>query len=254
MSTPSARAGDAIRAHHRRLLEALERHLAALSARAAAGDGVAEAQALARFLAEALRPHARGEERALYPAVDPLVSRYARPTATMSIDHEHIDGYVAEIEAAARTVAGAAPEQRAVALEALLRRTLQLAAIFRLHLEKEDRVYLPLFEAHLSPEEQRRVLQAMHDEPASAPADGSPVVDVREPVVDVRELPPPRRHPVIFNAFGRLAPGQAFVLVNDHDPRPLYYQFAAELPGRFTWEYLEAGPEVWRVRIGKPAA
>ncbi|GGV00404.1 hypothetical protein GCM10010182_17060 [Actinomadura cremea] len=28
-------------------------------------------------------------------------------------------------------------------------------------------------------------------------------------------------------------------------------QFAAEHSGRFTWDYLESGPEVWRVRIGR---
>ena len=39
--------------------------------------------------------------------------------------------------------------------------------------------------------------------------------------------------------------------MNDHDPKPLRYQFEAELPGTFTWEYLEEGPEAWRVRIGK---
>ena len=43
-----------------------------------------------------------------------------------------------------------------------------------------------------------------------------------------------------------------WLATNDHDPRPLYYHFNAELPGRFEWEYLETGPEVWRVRIGKP--
>jgi hypothetical protein len=32
-----------------------------------------------------------------------------------------------------------------------------------------------------------------------------------------------------------------------------YSQFAAERTGAFTWEYLEQGPEVWRVEIGKPA-
>lgn len=41
--------------------------------------------------------------------------------------------------------------------------------------------------------------------------------------------------------------------LNDHDPKPLYYQFEAEHAGQFTWEYLEQGPEVWRVRIGRPA-
>ena len=38
---------------------------------------------------------------------------------------------------------------------------------------------------------------------------------------------------------------------NDHDPRPLHYEIQAERPGRFDWEYLERGPEVWRVRIGR---
>jgi uncharacterized protein (DUF2249 family) len=41
------------------------------------------------------------------------------------------------------------------------------------------------------------------------------------------------------------------LLINDHEPRPLYYQFLIELPEKFDWEYLQAGPEVWQVRIGK---
>jgi uncharacterized protein (DUF2249 family) len=40
-------------------------------------------------------------------------------------------------------------------------------------------------------------------------------------------------------------------LINDHDPKPLYYQFQAEMPERFTWTYLEQGPATWRVEIGK---
>ena len=72
-----------------------------------------------------------------------------------------------------------------------------------------------------------------------------------DPVVDVRTEIARVRHELIFNTFGTLAPGTAFVLVNDHDPKPLYYQLAAENTGEFTWEYLEEGPEVWRVRIGK---
>jgi len=43
------------------------------------------------------------------------------------------------------------------------------------------------------------------------------------------------------------------VLVNDHDPKPLYYQLSAENPGEFSWVYLEQGPDVWRVRIGRIA-
>jgi uncharacterized protein (DUF2249 family) len=72
-------------------------------------------------------------------------------------------------------------------------------------------------------------------------------------VIDVRRVAPAQRHPLIFDTFAGLAPGASFVLVNDHDPKPLYYQFAAEHTGEFTWEYLDKGPIDWRVRIGKTA-
>jgi len=71
--------------------------------------------------------------------------------------------------------------------------------------------------------------------------------------IDVRTIPPRERHPAIFRRFDALGPGQAFELVNDHDPRPLLYTFQAERTGRFTWDYLESGPDVWRVRIGAKA-
>ncbi len=70
--------------------------------------------------------------------------------------------------------------------------------------------------------------------------------------LDVRVIPPAFKHSTIFKTFDALKGGEHFVLVNDHDPKPLYYQFNAEMPGRFEWEYVESGPEVWRVRIGKP--
>ena len=72
-------------------------------------------------------------------------------------------------------------------------------------------------------------------------------------VIDVRTLVPMQRHKKIFELVDALAPGKGFVLVNDHDPKPLYYQFSAERQGQFSWEYLEQGPETWRVRVGKSA-
>lgn len=71
--------------------------------------------------------------------------------------------------------------------------------------------------------------------------------------LDVRQEIPARRHDLIFSTYGDLAAGAHFVLVNDHDPKPLYYQLAAEHTDQFTWEYLEQGPEVWKVRIGRVA-
>ncbi|HZW29980.1 MAG TPA: DUF2249 domain-containing protein [Isosphaeraceae bacterium] len=75
--------------------------------------------------------------------------------------------------------------------------------------------------------------------------------DPGDPELDVREIPPPQRHGLIFSTFAAMRPGQAFILVNDHDPKPLYYQFRFEREGQFSWEYQEQGPTTWRVRIGK---
>ncbi|MBZ0283221.1 MAG: DUF2249 domain-containing protein [Anaerolineae bacterium] len=69
--------------------------------------------------------------------------------------------------------------------------------------------------------------------------------------IDVRTIPPRERHPLIFQTFDDLQSGEAFELVNDHEPKPLYYQFLHERPDQFNWTYLEEGPETWRVRIGK---
>lgn len=72
--------------------------------------------------------------------------------------------------------------------------------------------------------------------------------------VDVRTIEPRDRHPLIFGTFSKLLPGEALLLVNDHDPKPLYYQFQAEYGGEFKWAYLESGPDVWRVRIDRIAS
>jgi uncharacterized protein (DUF2249 family) len=89
---------------------------------------------------------------------------------------------------------------------------------------------------------------------AAAPPDGRSPSMAIDRTLDVRSEPPVRRHTMIFDAFDRLAVGEAFVLVNDHDPKPLYYQLAAEQGGTFSWDYLEQGPTDWRVRIGRTAA
>ena len=73
----------------------------------------------------------------------------------------------------------------------------------------------------------------------------------KENILDVREMAPPERHPKIFGTFEALGPGESFILVNDHDPKPLLYQFQIEHDGEFEWWPLEQGPEAWRIRIVK---
>ncbi|MCL6453979.1 MAG: DUF2249 domain-containing protein [Alicyclobacillus sp.] len=69
--------------------------------------------------------------------------------------------------------------------------------------------------------------------------------------VNATEYPPHLKHKVIFETFDGLQPGQAMLLVNDHDPQPLRYQFELERPGAFSWEYIERGPAVFQIRIGR---
>jgi len=65
------------------------------------------------------------------------------------------------------------------------------------------------------------------------------------------DIEPRIRHPRIFEVFDDLKAGEFMELTNDHDPKPLQYQFMMERAGEFVWEYLEDGPDQWRVAIGK---
>lgn len=75
-----------------------------------------------------------------------------------------------------------------------------------------------------------------------------------EKVLDVRPIPPRQKHSTIFETFDALEVGDHFVLVNDHDPVPLKHQFTFERSGQMEWEYLEEGPEVWKVKLTRIAS
>lgn len=68
--------------------------------------------------------------------------------------------------------------------------------------------------------------------------------------MDVRPIPCSVKHGMIIQKWLDLAVGDYFVLLNDHDPVPLYYQFSAQWPETFSWEHLMRGPE-FRVKITK---
>ncbi|MDT5349477.1 MAG: hypothetical protein QOH91_2764 [Mycobacterium sp.] len=74
------------------------------------------------------------------------------------------------------------------------------------------------------------------------------------PELDVRQLRKLDKHPTIFATYSALAVGESFVLVNKHDPKHLRAEFDADHPGSYDWEYLDQGPEVWRIRITKLAS
>jgi uncharacterized protein (DUF2249 family) len=89
-------------------------------------------------------------------------------------------------------------------------------------------------------------------EPA-APADGHACAcnehDVEVPELDARLIPHAIRHATIFGARGSLHTGGALDLVAPHDPLPLLAQVEQAAPGGFAVDYLERGPEAWRLRF-----
>ena len=71
--------------------------------------------------------------------------------------------------------------------------------------------------------------------------------------LDIRTVPPPQRHPKIFGTFDALAADEAFVLINDHEPKPLLYHLQVERAGQFDWSVLESGPTRYRIEIRRRA-
>lgn len=71
--------------------------------------------------------------------------------------------------------------------------------------------------------------------------------------IDIRDTTPLRRQQLMLNRFEILQQGQSFQLLTDLDPTDLHEQLQICSGDGFTWDYLEAGPAVWRVQIGKSA-
>jgi uncharacterized protein (DUF2249 family) len=111
-------------------------------------------------------------------------------------------------------------------------------ALFTVHLAKEDDLLLPALDA--AAVDLGAALTGMREILGEKPVPAE---------LDVRSLPHNGRHEIIFARLDQLVPGDTFVILNDHDPKPLRYQTEALWPGRFAWNCLEAGPLQWRVEI-----
>jgi len=66
-----------------------------------------------------------------------------------------------------------------------------------------------------------------------------------ETIIDVREIPRPQRHPLIFAELEKVPVGDSVIVKNDHDPVPLRGQVEQFFTGQFEWKYLEEGPEIF---------
>lgn len=137
---------------HGRLFPLLE-HLGSLAAQSAALDEAELRTRLGKvleFLRDGLLPHAREEERSVYPAAEKVIRAIGGATRTMSIDHRFIGEMVEELDNLSAGPFTEPDRERA-------RRLLYgLQALLRVHFTKENEVYVPLLN-RLSPAERRQL-------------------------------------------------------------------------------------------------
>jgi uncharacterized protein (DUF2249 family) len=261
----------AIRGHHEAMAAELAELTAGVLAAARTGDCTQAQRRLHDWYRTELLPHAVAEERALY-------SEGAEIDATrllicaMLAEHRQLVSLIAELALAHE------PLQVATAAAAT-------QAVFTVHLSKENDLLLPALDqagidlaaslagmhevlgggSSAAQDDHGCGCGCSHDAPEQGEggrSSGVPVQLLREPPapqppapaaqpgeLDVRTLPHGQRHEIIFARLDALAPGEALVIVNDHDPKPLRYQTSALWPDTFEWTYREAGPQVWRVAI-----
>jgi uncharacterized protein (DUF2249 family) len=246
---------DAILGHHAQLSEAVAvRSAAVVDAAERLADATPHRDAFVELLREEVLPHAVAEEQTLYDVGAKLATSRLL-VASMVAEHRRLQALIDQL-AAARTPVGMAAMSLAVRV------------LFDAHLAKENDQLLPALV--LERVDLAGLLDGMHQilgEGAGEPSDGGcgcggcgcgggeQQTGWAQPGdLDVRALPHAARHERIFGMVAELAPGETFVLANDHDPKPLRYQLEAQNPGEISWEYLEQGPALWRVQIGRVSA
>ncbi|MEP7368675.1 MAG: DUF2249 domain-containing protein [Dermatophilaceae bacterium] len=229
MATPQSSAKNAdvlvaITGHHTTLVNDMRQLTAAVVNGARSGEHDQALSRLMTWFAREFLPHAHAEEAALYRAGSRLESTRLLVDA-MIAEHRAIESLVADLTYADDPFAIAAAAGAA-------------QAIFTVHLTKENDLLLPALDAAAIDLEQALAGKLEIVAKPSVPEE-----------LDVRSLPHSGRHEIIFAKLDQLRPGGTFVILNDHDPKPLRYQTEALWPGQFSWSYLEAGPLQWRVEI-----
>lgn len=265
-----AAAVEAVKSHHAEMAGTLQALARRVASAADAETALAARDDLVRWAERDLVPHALAEEKAMYPPAH----RDGRARLL-------IDAMLAEHQLILSLVEGlrTAPSQVEAAAEARA-----LAVTFESHLAKENEQVLPLLAG--SPEVSvAGALAGMHEllgghddhsghahgpdhghghghghEEAAADAatgtggcggacscgetDGAEL-----PELDARTVPHAIRHATIFGALDAVRTGSGMVLVAPHDPLPLLKQLEGRAPGAFAVDYLERGPEAWRLRF-----
>ena len=248
-------AAEAIERHHAELSAALVTRVEALVNAASHQDSAAATTARAELVAWAERellPHAAAEEESLYrPAQEMSEARLL--VSGMLDEHRTLAGLLAEVASTSDAVR-AATAARA------------LQVLFQTHLTKENELVLPLL-ASDSQVSLAGLLEGMHGAlvghgavPRGPKAEGrhscgcGDADDAGFPELDARIVPHAIRHATVFGALDAVAPHSGMILIAPHDPLPLLAQIEQRDAGAFAVEYLERGPEAWRLQFVRQSA
>ena len=254
-----AAAAAAVEQHHAQLAGSLALHVEGVVAAAVnSNESVARGarEKLVTWCRTELVPHALAEEKAMYPAAQARVEGRLLVEGMLA-EHAVITGLVDELDRADDIV------RAAVAARAL-------QTIFDSHLAKENDLVLPLLVA--APDVSLAdILDGMHellgghdehDDTAGGVAQSGcgghtctcgEVDGADYPELDARAVPHAIRHATIFGALDSVRPGEGMVLVAPHDPLPLLAQIEQRSPGAFDVDYLERGPDAWRLAFVRTA-
>ncbi len=233
-----------IQGYLRRLAEMVSK-LRGIDSFAGFAPYVEELEDIAHHLVEAESHHQR-EEDALFPVLE--AHEIVEPPRIMRLDHVELrKRKKALLEIASRVEKSdfASFKKKVIELGDYIARELDG------HIFKEDNILYQMALQALTPQEWDGIKKECDriGYCCFTPQDILKPPDLVE--LDLRSLPPFERHNKIFALWESLKPGQSLRIINDHDPKPLHYQFQAEQTGKFEWHYEERGPKDWKVRINR---
>jgi uncharacterized protein (DUF2249 family)/hemerythrin superfamily protein len=221
-----------VEAHHKILVTNVNLKAKSLK-RASDSEIITLGANLSNYFKTQVLPHADAEEETIYSKV---ASIEGIDLEEMIDDHRRLKVTLLDFDA---------ENDR----ETKINLATQLKDLFYFHVQKENQQLIPkIFNSNIL--SLSELISDLHHKFQSIITELH-IQEVDCVRIDVRDIIPAKRHPAIFGAFEELQIGHRISLINDHDPKPLYYQFESEYPAQFTWDYEQMGPRIWQVSIVK---
>jgi hemerythrin-like domain-containing protein len=209
--------------------------------------------------------HHGKEERILFPALEKSgIPNEGGPIQVMLEEHETGRTLLKQIKDDLQSLKSNQTQKYQERIQERIKENIsEYLELLERHIQKGNNVLFVMADMHLDGKTQEKIFEEFedfeikeigsgkHDEFHKMINEMKSKILGKGKVLDVRDIPPVQRHGIIFSEFDGLKKGENFVLINDHDPKPLWYQFQAEKEGKFSWEYIIQGPIIWAVKIGK---